>query len=35
MAVNTTNPGLDKKNFLKVFKKKLKQQMASRQNPES
>ena len=36
MAVNTTNPGIEQKALLlKVFKKKLNQQMAGRQNPES
>ena len=36
MAVKTRNPGFEQKVlFLKVFKKKLNQQMAGRQNPES
>ena len=36
MAANTTNPGFGQKVlFLKVFRQKLNQQMAGRQNPES
>ena len=36
MAVKTRNPGFEQKVlFLKVFKNKLNQQMAGRQNPES